>query len=149
VRFTRANGINDSDTIVGDFLGHDGVYHGFFFYTSGIYSVYNLPEFDEKKHKFSTSLFGISAGGNLAGAANPNGNTQAFTVVSGIDVEFWAVDMDPTYAYAINDDGVAVGEFFDANSIPHGFMYSGGVVTEIAYPDAAWTVCNGITNDGR
>ena len=146
--YTRANGINDSYTVVGDFLGRDGVYHGYFFYTSGIYSEYNLPEFNEKKHKFSTSLFGISARGNLAGAANPNGNTQGFVVIDGNDYEFWAADKDNTYAYAINDDGVAVGEFIDANNAPHGFMYSGGVVTEIKYEGAKWTVCNGITNDG-
>jgi hypothetical protein len=147
--FTRANGINDSGTVVGDFFGTDGVYHGYFFYTSGTYSpAYNLPGFNEQRHKFSTSLFGISAGGNLAGSANPNGNTQGFVVIDGFDTEFYAAGTDPTYAYAINDVGDAVGEFFDSDNTPHGFLRSQGVVTEIAYPGATWTVCNGINNDG-
>ena len=151
VRFTRAIGINDSNTVVGDFFGPDGVYHGYFYYADGTYSpAYDLPGFDEHRHKFSTSLFGISAGGNLAGAGNPNVNTQGFVVIGGTTFLFYGADTDNTYAYAVNDAGVAVGEFLDSGNTPHGFMWSAaGGVTEIAYPGASWTVCNGINNSGE
>lgn len=112
--FTRANGINDSNTVVGDFFGSDGAYHGYI-YSGGGYETYNLPGYNEKTNKFSTSLFGISDAGNLAGAASPHGSVEGFVVIGGATYEFYAAGTDNTYAYGVNDAGVAVGQYFVAN----------------------------------
>jgi hypothetical protein len=155
--FTRANGINDSGTVVGDFFGSDGVFHGYF-YSNGAYSVpWDLQGFNEHRNKFSTSLFGISFGGNLAGAANPHPPvTEGFAVIGGTTYEFTAPNSSFTYAYAVNDAGVAVGEFFDSGNHSHGFMWSqAGGFTQIDYPVSlggnplGGTICNGINNSGE
>jgi len=147
VHYTRANGVNDSNTIVGDFFGSDGAYHGYV-YSGGAYSLYNLPGFDEKKNKFSTSLFGISDVGNLAGAASPKGSVEGFVVIGGTTYEFYAAGTDNTYAVAVNDAGLAVGEYF-VGTTPQGFMWTAADgVTPVNYPGAAWTVCSGVNNSG-
>lgn len=147
VNFTRANGINLYGTIAGDFFGSDGVYHGYLY--NGGYTTYNLPAFNEQRNKFSTSLFGISDLGNLAGAANPKGAIEGFAVIGGTLFEFYVGDKINTYALAINDAGTAVGEYFDiGSSNPRGYMWSSeNGVTKLDYPNAVWTVCDGIDNN--
>lgn len=150
VGFTRAGGINDSNTIVGDYFGSDGVYHGYT-YSGGAYTTYNLPGFDETKNKFSTSLFGISHSGNLAGAANPSLTSinEGFVVIGGTLYGFYAGDQESTYAYGINDSGVAVGQYLDSSNVSHGFIWSAAAgLTGLDYPGAASTSCQGINNSG-
>ena len=147
-KFTRAGGINLYGTIVGDFFGTDGVYHGYFY--NGGYTTYDLPGFNEDKNKFSTSLFGISDLGNLAGAANPHGHVEGFVVIGGGLSTFYAVDKDDTYALAVNDAGTAAGEYVDSKGGIHGFMWSpADGITLIDYQGAAVTVCSGIDNIGN
>ena len=60
--YTRALGINDSGEVVGDFLDSDGVtYHGFT-YVKGTYKQYDVGG------NVSTSIFGVNAAGDFAGA---------------------------------------------------------------------------------
>lgn len=146
--YSRANGINDADTIVGDYYGKDGLFHGFID-NRGSFSQYDLPGFDGNNNKFSTSLFGISENGDLVGASNKGGTEEGFVAISGQVFTFYGSGNDITYAYGINDFGVAVGQFYDSKNLSHGFMWSGGVVTEIPYPEAAQTACVGINDSGE
>jgi len=139
--FTRALAINDSGTIVGDFLGPDGYYHGFTD-AGGTLKQYDVPG---GRGHFSTSLFGIDNNGDLAGSANG----QGFVRIAGVITMFYGSGTDLTYTYGINDSGVAVGQYFDSNNNSHGYMWQAGTVTEIVYPGALQTACEGINNNGE
>ncbi len=141
-KFTRALGMNDSGEIVGDFLSKkDGYYHGFTD-IGGKLTQYDVPG---GKGHFDTDLFGIDNNGDLAGAADD----QGFVSIGGTVTMFYGSGTDLTYAYGINDSGVAVGQYFDASQLSHGFMWQSGVITKITYPGATQTACEGINNAGE
>ncbi len=147
VNFTRANGINDSGEIVGDFLGSDNAYHGFT-YIGTTYKQFDLPG---GKGNFSTSLFGINNSRNLVGAAGGGTlgpNNEGFVVLSGVVSTFYGSGSDNTYALGINNSNVAVGYYLDSSALAHGFMWAAGAVTQITFPGAVQTGCLGITDAG-
>ena len=147
--YTRADGINNSGTIVGDYFGSDGVYHGYTYSGGSFSEPFNLPGFNEKTKKFSTSLFGISNNGSLAGAANPSGSVEGFVQIGSTVFTFYGAGTDNTYAYAVNDAGTAVGQYFDSSNLSHGFVWTqASGPLEVAYPGAAQTSCTGVNDFG-
>jgi hypothetical protein len=157
--FTRANGVNNSNTTVGDYRGTDQEYHGFIYPTGlfGGFSTYNLPGF-KSDNEFSTSLYGVSnvyiENGtqqyNLAGASTKHGTVEGFVVIGGnTPDEFWAGGDDSTYAYAVNTAGEAVGQYLDPQGHSYCFTWTedSGVKT-IVVPGASWAACNGINDYG-
>ena len=80
--FARANGINDSGLIVGDFGTSDGRFHGFK-YSGGTYTTY-----DETTTE-SCGIFGLSSNGNFGGDVG-NGPVRGFINVGGKKTEFYA-----------------------------------------------------------
>ncbi|MGO8794876.1 MAG: hypothetical protein ACLQLC_08645 [Candidatus Sulfotelmatobacter sp.] len=147
--YTRALGVNDANTVVGDFFGSDGVYHGYIYYGGSFDPpAWNLNGYNEKTNKFSTSLFGIASNGNLAGAANPHGSVEGFVVMGSTTYEFYPAGKDNTYAYAVNSAGIAVGQYFEG-TVSHGFMFTPpATVTPINYTGAQSTACYGINDFG-
>jgi probable HAF family extracellular repeat protein len=147
--YTRANGINNAGEVVGDFLGSDGVFHGYTYQDGSFSDPINLPGFNEKTKKFSTSLFGVSNNGTWAGAANPNGFVEGFVQTGNATNIFHGPNNAITYAYAVNTAGTAVGQYFDSNNLSHGFMWTAsGGVKEVPYPGATQTTCTGINDFG-
>lgn len=141
--FSRANGINDSGLIAGDFYGTDGFYHGF------TLKGKKYTQFDVDKGVVSTSIFGLNNNGDLAGAAGVGGPNQGFVAIAGTVTEFYAKDTDDTYANAINNSDVAVGQYYDSSSNTHGFSRdASGTITLIDYPGATQTACLGINDAG-
>ena len=53
-----------------------------------------------------------------------------------------------TQAIGVNDAGQIVGDYFDAASVEHGFVSSGGTFTAIDFPGATATVAAGINAAG-
>ena len=53
-----------------------------------------------------------------------------------------------TQAIDVNDAGAIVGDYFDAASVEHGFVSSGGTFTAIDFPGAKSTAVAGINANG-
>jgi probable HAF family extracellular repeat protein len=141
--FTRANGINDSGLIVGDFLGKDNFYHGFTL-NKGKYT-----QFDVDKGVDSTSIFAVNNNGDFVGAAGSGGPNQGFVDIGGTVTEFYGADTDNTFVLGINDSDQSVGQYYDSSSNSHGFFRdTDGTITEIVPPGAVQTACLGITDAG-
>ncbi len=96
----RPTGINNSNTIAGQYLASNGLWRGF-----------------ER-----------SSDGSLLDLAYP----QAIG----------------TYPNAINDRGGIVGEYYDAQYVEHGFIYSSGKWSTINYNLGVGTALLGISNSG-
>src|SRR6266516_1671607 len=66
VGFTEGRGINNSRTVVGDYVGSDGNSHGFFL-SGGTFTEYDVPGAP------STAVLGINDVADFAGAFDPDG----------------------------------------------------------------------------
>jgi hypothetical protein len=150
--FSRANGINDSGEIVGDFFGQDNWYHG---YTDigGKLTQYDLPG---GLGNFSTSTFGVNANGDTAGAAGGGtlgANNEGWVNIGGTVTTFYGSGTSNTFVNAINASGEFVGQWYDTGNLSHGFsgVVSGGSaqITQITYPGATQTACVGINDSGE
>jgi probable HAF family extracellular repeat protein len=53
-----------------------------------------------------------------------------------------------TTPFGLNDLGQIVGSYVDANSIRHGFLFSGGTYTTYDYPGSSYTDLNGVNDLG-
>jgi len=141
--FTRANGINDSTLIVGDFLGTDGFYHGFTLKES------KYRQYDVNKGVASTSIFAVNNNGDFAGATGSGGSNQGFVYIGSTVTTFYANGTDNTFALAINTSDEVVGQYYDASNNSHGYSRgASGVITLIDYPGATQTACLGINDSG-
>ena len=141
--FTRARGINNHRTVVGDFFG--GIfYHGYFLRNS------MFTQFDVGG-PVSTSVFGINDRGNFVGArgstlqpnrpfVNLGGTTTIFTIPGAVDGQ----------AVGINNGNRVVGSYRDALLLDHGFIRSpGGTLTNpVDFPGSKTTVLDGINSYG-
>ncbi len=141
-KFSRANGINDTGEIVGDFLTSDNRYHGFM-YSSGTYTTY-----DETSTE-SCGIFGINSTGDFAGDVG-DGPVRAFVNIKGVKTEFTPTGAVNAYAYAINTSDEVVGTYYDSSNNAHGFSWvTTGTVTQITYPGAVQTNALGINDAGE
>ena len=144
--YTRASGINDSGTVVGDYqVNGDNVIHS---YTYDVKTKAYTPYPDVNGS--STSLYGVNNAGDKAGAAGGNGVVQGFVEIGGAVTRFYANGNATTFALAINSSNEAVGEWFESNGHSHGFSRTPkGAITEIDYPGGTNTVCFGINDAGE
>jgi probable HAF family extracellular repeat protein len=53
-----------------------------------------------------------------------------------------------SWAYGVNNSGVIVGQYFDANYVGHGFKLHSGTWTRIDPPGSTETICYGINSTG-
>jgi hypothetical protein len=141
--FTRARGINNGRTVVGDFFG--GIYfHGYLLRNGG------FTQFDVGP-TVSTGIFGINDRGNFVGSAGSNlqpnrpfinlgGTTTIITIPGALEGQ----------AVGINDRNRVVGTYRDVLFRDHGFIRSpGGALTNpVDFPGSTITVLNGINNWG-
>jgi hypothetical protein len=140
--FTQASGVNDVDTVVGDFVGADQHTHGFLLTRDGKFTQYDVAG------GVSTYVYGINNAGSLAGFVGNDGADQAFVNVGGTVTQF-TVNGNPTVALGIDSSNNTVGQFVDTSFVVHGFYRdAGGVITQVDYPGATNTSCQGI-NDLR
>jgi uncharacterized membrane protein len=116
VGFTEGRGINNSRTVVGDYVISDGTEHGFFL-SGGTFTEYDVPG------ATNTVVLGINNPGDFTGTFDPgSGILQAF-VSRGGTITSWSVPAAAaTLAYEINDSKqLTVGYYVDASGILHGY----------------------------
>ena len=114
--FTEGRGINNSRTVVGDYIPPDGNLHGFFL-SGGTFTEYDVPG------AVQTAVLWISNPGDFTGTlVDVSGIQQAFVSVGGT-LTSWSVPGAPaTLAYDINDSKrLVVGYFIDSAGILHGY----------------------------
>jgi probable HAF family extracellular repeat protein len=120
---TEAGGINNSGSIVGDYVDSHNVVHGFL---RG-YTTLNDPA-GGKGILEGTVAEGINSLGQIVGFyINSHGVEHGFLLSNGVYTNF----NDPlgtkgTLASGINDFGQIVGSYFDSNGLEHGFLLSNG-----------------------
>jgi probable HAF family extracellular repeat protein len=139
--FARALGINSAspNVIVGDYKTSDNRYHGFM-YESGHYTNFDYNS------TTSSGIFGINDTKDIVGDFG-NSAPEGFAVINGKRHAFYGKGTDSTYAYAINDSDDVVGVYFDSSGLKHGFLRApSGAITQIAFPGAVQTECDGINN---
>jgi uncharacterized membrane protein len=117
VGFTEGRGINNSRTVVGDYLISDGTLHGFFL-SGGTFAEYDIAG------AANTVVFGINDAADFAGAfTDSNGIPQAFVSVGGTITSWSVPGAISTFAYEINNSKqLVVGYFIDSSGILHGYF---------------------------
>ena len=144
--FTRINAINDSNTVVGDFLGTDNFYHGFIIANNGT----KYSQYDVNKGVVSTSLFALNNSGSFGGATGSGGPNQGFISVGGKVTSFYGSGTDNTFVYGLDDSNNSVGTYYDSNNNAHGFYRAAnGTISEVVFPGALQTSCQGLNDSGE
>ncbi len=147
--YTRALGINNAGTIVGDYYnvtGNLSIVRGYFL-RNGVYTTFNVNGDVD-----STTIWGINNAGDFAGSfGNSNATDQAFLNVGGVLTTFnGPAGNIGTIAQGINSNDVVVGQYIDTSNSSNGFSRDPktGVLTTIDVPGAAGTIAYGINDLG-
>lgn len=111
----------------------------------GTYEIYNSPA-----GFTNISLTGINNLGVMAGSGfDPAvGASVSFIDDHGIITRLAVPSASRTGVTKLNDNGDAVGTWYDANGAAHGYLYSGGAYTTFDFPGARTTIPNGINGSG-
>jgi probable HAF family extracellular repeat protein len=145
---TQAYGINDLGDVVGAYYDALGV-HGF------LYSGGSFTRIEYSGPHSTTWAVGINNNGSIVGYYENGmgewgllrgGFLEKDGVFTPIDVPFpnaW-----DTSAYGINDSGDIVGFYYEAPTVGHGFLLSGGTFTTVDYPGLTATYAYDINNSG-
>jgi probable HAF family extracellular repeat protein len=155
---TWADGVDDTGKVVGyintqDFtFGYDGIKN--FFFSPAVPGLPLMNPDTVLQYPGATSSFplGINNSGQVVGYDQIGGTYHGFLYINGA----WSSLDDPaaangTFAEDINDSGMIVGYYVDANGAPHGFEFNMGAAswTTIDYPGASQTFLNGINDTGQ
>jgi uncharacterized membrane protein len=138
-------GINASGAVAGVYIDANSVHHGFTRDSSGNFSLLDAPGAGTASGE-GTEPDGINAGGVIVGGidvgvVNGVGTTHSFLRTA--DGTYTVFDppqsgAHTSFAEGINDDGVIVGEYRDANLVRHGYLrQANGTFTSFDEPDAA------------
>ena len=147
VKYTEANDVNDSNTIVGAFVGKDGYFHGYLL-RGAKFTRYDVS----KKAHVSTVIYGINNGGNFVGYTAPQGVDDIGFVKVGGKLTQFRVKGDTTIPFAINNSNDIVGLMIDPPplSYSHGFHRDAkGKAIQIDFPGSHQTSCLGINDAGE
>jgi hypothetical protein len=142
--FTRAFGVNNAGTIVGDYLNvADNAFHGY------LLSGGSFTTFDHGG-PFSTTLTGINDKGDLVGVFGSNAQpNQSFVDIGGTITDFTPSGAANSFALAINNSDQTVGVFTDSSGASHGFFRdSNGGISQIDVPGSTFTTAGGINDAG-
>jgi uncharacterized membrane protein len=117
VGFTEGRGINNSNTVCGDYNISDGTSHGFFL-SSGTFTEYDVTGAP------STTVLGINDVADFAGSFDDgSGILQAFVSLGGAITSFSVPGAISTLAYEINNSKqLVVGYYIDSSGILHGYF---------------------------
>jgi hypothetical protein len=141
--FTRARGINNHRTVVGDFFG--GIYFHGYLLRNGVFTQFDVGP------TVSTSTFGINDRGNFVGAAGSNLQpNRPFVNLGGTTIIFTIPGAFDGQAVGINNANRVVGTYRDALLLDHGFIRTpGGTLTNpVDFPGSKTTDLNGINSFG-
>jgi uncharacterized membrane protein len=135
---TSANGINNSDQIVGSYNDSNGT-HGFLKLGS-IIATFDYPGASTTPHGINDlgQIVGVAAIGHVNEGFLKDGSS--YTIVPGPGGSAGQV-------YGINSSGQVVGWYINFIFI-HGFVKDGSHYTDILYPGSSNTFAYGINNEG-
>ena len=151
---TEATGVNDDGQVVGNYRDAAGKFHGFF-WDAGLFLTFNVPFADAR----ITAPTAINNVGQIVGfyfdsnvtTSFPNGHVHGFIYDKGVFSAFDFPEGVETYPADINDHGVILGIYEDANFVGRSFLLQDGAFTTFEVPFAAVleTVVSGINNKGQ
>ena len=135
--------INASGAVAGTCIDTSSVYHGFLRDSSGTITVLDAPRAgtasSEGTEILDLNSSGVAVGGINIGVVNGVDTTHGFMLAADGTYTFF----DPpqavsSFAYGINDNGIIVGEYRDANLVRHGYTREvDGTFTIFDDPNAA------------
>lgn len=148
-----AQGMNDLGEVAGRFRTAGNPANqtsGFVLRTNGTIDTFNYPSLS------STSVSAINDAGVLVGETRsdltPFGVIRGFRYESGTYSEIHVTGATLTRAYGINDGGIIVGQYQNADAINRPFIFSAGTYTEITLTGAPGGVTSafatGISDSG-
>jgi hypothetical protein len=121
--------INASGAVTGTYIDNNGVHHGFLRDSSGGVTILDAPGAGTAANT-GTDLLDMNASGTIAGGINigiVNGLFTTHSLVRATDGTYTVFDPPQSGAHsslaeAINDSGVVVGTYRDANLVRHGYL---------------------------
>jgi len=151
---TEATSVNDDGQVVGDYRDAAGKFHGFF-WDAGLFLTIDVPLADAR----FTAATAINNVGQIVGfyiddnvtTSFPNGHTHGFIYDNGVFTAFDFPGAVETAAAGINDHGVILGTYEDANLDGRSFLLQDGKFSTFAVPFSAVfaTEVSGINNKGQ
>jgi probable HAF family extracellular repeat protein len=151
---TEATGVNDDGQVVGNYRDAAGKFHGFF-WDAGLFLTFNVPFADAS----ITAPTAINNVGQIVGfyfdnnvtASFPNGHAHGFIYDNGVFSAFDFPQGVETYPADINDHGVILGVYEDANFVGGSFLLQDGTFTtfEVPFSGVFATAVSGINNKGQ
>jgi uncharacterized membrane protein len=135
---TTANGINNSNTVIGIYYDSQDKIHGFQRSSGGDFLTLDFPGAQD------TSPQGINDAGEIVGWYYPG---HGFTYDKGTWKTLAYPGASSTALYDISDAGVIVGNS-NASKPNTAFLYEDDVFKVITVPNAYWTSVNSISADG-
>ena len=147
-RLSQALGINNSNVVGGFYADANGVTHGFTYgLSTGAYSVVSYPS-------ASLAITGINDSGTTCGSVVTPTITFAFarSATGGVVTRFVVPGSKNTQLFGINNEGVAVGSYVDANNMTHGLYYVPATGEWLRVDDPSGvqgTVINGLNNKNQ
>jgi hypothetical protein len=145
IQAALAYGINASGGVTGEFTDANSVHHGFLRDAGGNVTLLDAPGAGTAANE-GTEPVAINANGAIVGGINVgviNGVNTTHSVIRAADGTYTVFDppqsgAHTSFAKAINDNGVVVGEYRDANLVRHGYLRQpDGTFTSFDDPDAA------------
>jgi uncharacterized membrane protein len=151
---TEAISVNDDGQVVGDYRDAAGKFHGFF-WDAGLFLTIDVPLADAR----ITAPTAINNVGQIVGfyfdnnvsPSFPNGHTHGFIYDNGGFTAFDFPGAVETAPADINDHGVILGTYEDANFVGRSFLLVDRAFTTFAVPFSAVfaTEVSGINNKGQ
>jgi len=136
-----ANGINDSDEVVGGNYSEQGPSSAFLYkYSGGVMTGLGLPS--------SASVAnGINNNGQIVGA---NSQGRAFLYSSGTMTDLGALPGGgSSEAFSINESGQVVGVSSIDAVLSHAFLYEGGTMSDLGTLGGSYSFANCINDSGQ
>jgi hypothetical protein len=145
VRIVVPSQINASGTVAGTYTDSSGVFHGFLRDTNGNVTILDAPGAGMAANE-GTELADMNASGTIVGGINVgvvNGIATTHSLIRATDGTYTVFDppqsgAHSSFAEGINDSGVVVGEYRDANLVRHGYLrQADGTFVSFDDPNAA------------
>jgi len=137
--------INTGGAVAGSFVDSSMIHHGFLRDSNGTITILDAPGAGSAANE-GTELVDMNASGVIVGGINVgvvNGVGTTHSVIRSAGGNYTVFDppqsgAHTSFANGINDNGVVVGEYRDANLVRHGYIRNlDGTFTSFDDPDAA------------
>lgn len=139
---TYLNDVNKYGTLVGQYLGTDGHFHGFRL-SNGSFSSIHPPGATD------TFVTGINDSGTIVGSYNAGGDSHGFIYKGGTyqTITFPGESgFGGTSLSDIANSGEIVGSIWTGSDSQEAFLYKSGAFEVVSVPHARLTQANGISN---